>query len=61
MVKVIINGYFLFGVVMIFDVVVEVFESDMSGKGVIGLGYIYFGYFVGVVVVIECFKEIECL
>ena len=59
--KAITNGYFPFGAVMLSDKIVEVFESDTSGKGSIGSGYTYSGHPVGAAAAIACLKETERL
>ncbi len=59
--KAITNGYFPFGAVMLSDKVVEVFESDTTGRAAIGHGYTYSGHPVGAAAAIACLKETEKL
>jgi len=59
--KAITNGYFPFGAVMISDRIVEVFESDTTGRAAIGSGYTYSGHPVGAAAAIACLKETERL
>ena len=59
--KAITNGYFPFGAVMLSDGVVEVFESDETGKANIGHGYTYSGHPVGAAAAIACLQETERL
>ncbi|MEO3476923.1 aspartate aminotransferase family protein [Phaeobacter sp. CAU 1743] len=59
--KAITNGYFPFGAVMIADAVVEVFESDESGKAAIGHGYTYSGHPVGAAAALACLAETKRL
>ncbi|SHI60378.1 hypothetical protein SAMN05444000_10266 [Shimia gijangensis] len=59
--KAITNGYFPFGAVMIADKVVEVFESDTSGKAAIGHGYTYSGHPVGAAAALACLAETKRL
>jgi hypothetical protein len=59
--KAITNGYFPFGAVMIAEGVAEVFESDASGKAVIGHGYTYSGHPVGAAAALACLAETERL
>lgn len=59
--KAITNGYFPFGAVMLSDKVVEVFESDTTGRAAIGHGYTYSGHPVGAAAAIACLKETERL
>ena len=55
--KAITNGYFPFGAVMIADQVVEMFESDKTGKAAIGHGYTYSGHPVGAAAALACLAE----
>ncbi|WP_193174821.1 aspartate aminotransferase family protein [Oricola nitratireducens] len=59
--KAITNGYFPFGAVLLSDKVVEVFESDTTGRAAIGHGYTYSGHPVGAAAAIACLKETERL
>jgi hypothetical protein len=59
--KAITNGYFPFGAVMLSDKVVEVFESDTTGRAAIGHGYTYSGHPVGAAAAIACLRETEKL
>ncbi|MDQ7069709.1 MAG: aspartate aminotransferase family protein [Rhodobacterales bacterium] len=59
--KAITNGYFPFGAVMISDRIVEVFETDTTGRAAIGSGYTYSGHPVGAAAAIACLKETERL
>lgn len=59
--KAITNGYFPFGAVMIAESVVEVFESDETGKAAIGSGYTYSGHPVGAAAALACLQETETL
>jgi hypothetical protein len=59
--KAITNGYFPFGAVMLNDKVVELFESDTTGKANIGHGYTYSGHPVGAAAAIACLQETERL
>lgn len=55
--KAITNGYFPFGAVMIGGKVIEAFEQDDSGKGLIGHGYTYSGHPVGCAAALACLAE----
>ena len=59
--KAITNGYFPFGAVMIGERVVEVFESDDTGKAAIGHGYTYSGHPVGAAAALACLTEMQRL
>ena len=59
--KAITNGYFPFGAVMIGERVVEVFESDDTGKAAIGHGYTYSGHPVGAAAALACLGEMQRL
>ncbi|OED35726.1 hypothetical protein AB833_29400 [Chromatiales bacterium (ex Bugula neritina AB1)] len=59
--KAITNAYFPFGAAMLSEKVVDVFESDTSGKAFIGHGYTYSGHPVGAAAAIACLKETERL
>jgi len=57
--KAITNGYFPFGVVMLGDKMVEVFEDNPNAK--IGHGYTYSGHPVGAAAALACLKETKRL
>jgi adenosylmethionine-8-amino-7-oxononanoate aminotransferase len=59
--KAITNGYFPFGAVMIAEDVAQVFESDDSGKAMIGHGYTYSGHPVGAAAALACLAETKRL
>jgi adenosylmethionine-8-amino-7-oxononanoate aminotransferase len=57
--KAITNGYFPFGVVMMGDKMIEVFEQNPAAK--IGHGYTYSGHPVGAAAALACLKETKRL
>jgi putrescine aminotransferase len=57
--KAITNGYFPFGVVMMGDKMIEVFENNPAAK--IGHGYTYSGHPVGAAAALACLKETKRL
>ena len=55
--KAITNGYFPFGATMMAEAFAQVFETDETGKSMIGHGYTYSGHPVGAAAALACLAE----
>ena len=55
--KAITNGYFPFGAVMMSEAFAQVFETDETGRAMVGHGYTYSGHPVGAAAALACLAE----
>ncbi len=55
--KAITNGYFPFGAVMMAEAFAQVFETDATGRSMVGHGYTYSGHPVGAAAALACLAE----